>query len=72
MILCLLFEGLPGDFEHVGRGLFPGLWILRLGIADMIFQKLSQEAVDRTVGCCEALEHVGALFIFMQAPQFAF
>jgi hypothetical protein len=38
----------------------------------MIFQKLSREAVDGTGGGCDALEHVRALFIFIQAAQSGF
>ena len=72
MIFCLLFEVGPDYLYHVGRGFFSGFWIARQVIADMIFQQPSLEAVDGTVGGCEAVEHVRALFIFIQAAQNAF
>src|ERR1700740_26072 len=57
------------DVDHFLGSFFGRLRILRHVIPDVIFQQLAHKAVDRSSGCCQALEHVRAPFVFVQTPQ---
>jgi hypothetical protein len=57
------------DLNDVLCGFFGGLRVLRHMIPNVIFQKLTHKAVDRSSGCGKALQDIGALLIFVEATQ---
>src|ERR1700676_2911491 len=60
------FQVSPDNLDQVVGGIFRGLCVSRHVIADVVFHQFGHQAVDGSLRCRQAMQDLGAGFVFVQ------